>query len=90
MMFGVHGGEKISCGFVFRLFLSATPVHEQTVAEPAQHAHNAHRFGQAHAALVVQMADVQAQMQAVFDAPRGAVVCQPLFGIELLRWQAGQ
>ena len=60
MMFGVHGAEKVSGGFVLRLFLPATPVHEQTVAEAAQHAHDAHGLGQAHPALVVEMADVQA------------------------------
>jgi len=90
MMFGVHGGEEISCGFVLRLLLPATPMHEQTIAEPAQHAHDTHGFGQAHAALVVQMTDVQAQMQAVFNAPSSSVVCQPLFGIELMWRQAGQ
>ena len=58
MMFGVHGGEEISCGFVFGPFLSATPVHEQTITEAAQHAHDPHGFGQPHAALVVQMTDV--------------------------------
>ena len=50
MMFGVHGSEKIGGGFVPRLFLPATPVHEQAVAEAAQHAHDAHGLGQAHAA----------------------------------------
>ena len=36
------------------------------------------------------MADVQPEMQAILNPPRGSVVCQPLFGIELVRRQAGQ
>src|SRR2546426_10031113 len=75
MMFGVHCGEKVSCGFVLGLFLPTAPVHEETVAEASQHAHDAHGFGQAHTALVVQMAEVQPQMQAVLNAPSGKVVC---------------
>jgi hypothetical protein len=89
MMFGVHGRKEIGGGFVFGVGLASTPVHEETVAEPAQHAHHPHGFGPAHAALVIQVADVQPQMQAVLNAPSRPVVRQPLSGVELGGWQAG-
>jgi len=89
MMFGVHGRKEIGGGFGFGVGLASAPVHEETVGEPAQHAHHPHRFGQAHAALVIQVTDVQPQMQAVLDAPSRPVVRQPLSGVELVGWQAG-
>jgi hypothetical protein len=89
MMFGVHSTEEVGGGFVLGFGLLAAPVHEQTVAEATQHSHYMHRFGQAHTALVVQMADIQTQMQAVLNAPSGAIISQPLGGIQLLGRQAG-
>ena len=69
MMFGVHGGEEIRGGFVLWLGLASAPVHEETVAEPAQHTHHPHGLGEAHAALVIQMT----------DASQMAVVAEPFF-----------
>ena len=89
MMFGVHGAEKIGGGFVLGPFLSATPMHEQTVAEAPKHPHDPHGFWSADAALVVQMRDVQALVQPAFDAPGGPVVLQPLSGVQGLGWQTG-
>lgn len=89
MMFGIHGGEKVGGGFVLGLFLAAAPVNEETVAEAPQQAHHAHGLGQAHPALVVQVADVQPQMQAIFNAPSGLVSLEPLRGVELVGRQAG-
>jgi len=89
MMFGVHGGEEIGGGLVLGHGLASAPVHEKTVAEAAQHAHHPHGLGQAHTALVIQMADVQPQMQAILNTPGGAVVRQPLRGVELVGRQAG-
>jgi len=54
MMFGVHGGEEVSGGFVLRFLLAAAPVHAQAVAEPANHSHHEHRMGLTDPAEVVQ------------------------------------
>jgi hypothetical protein len=89
MMFGVHSGEAIGGGFVFGFGLAAAPMQEETITEAAQRAHHAQGPGQAHAALVIQMADVQPQVQAVLNAPSGPVVGQPLSGVELAGRQAG-
>jgi len=59
MMFCVHGGEEVRCGFVFWCFLLGPPMHEAAVSEPAEHPHDAHGFGQAHPAMVIEVADVQ-------------------------------
>ena len=88
MMFGVHGAEKVHRGFVPGLFLSATPMPEQTVAEPSKHCRHPHRLEPAHPALVVQVGDIQSLVQAAFDAPNGPVVPQPLRGVQLRRRQA--
>jgi hypothetical protein len=48
MMFGVHGAEEVSRGLGLGVFLLATPMHEQTVAEPPKHPHHPHGLGLAH------------------------------------------
>lgn len=74
MMFGVHGGEEISGGFVVGLVLPAAPFHEEAVADPAEQAHQPHGLGKAHPAQVIPVADVQALVQAAFDAPGRPIV----------------
>ena len=59
-------------------------MHEQAVTEAPKHSYDAHGPGQTHAALVVEMADIQPQVQAVFDPPRGAIVGQPLGRAQLV------
>jgi hypothetical protein len=81
MMFGIHGGEEISGGFVAGLFLLAAPVDEQAVAETAKHADDAHGMGLAHPAEIVEVGDIQALMQAGFDAPGRAIELEPLPGV---------
>jgi len=73
MMFGIHGGKKISGGFVLGLGLLAAPMHAETVAEAAEHSDHAHGAGLAHAALIIPMGDIQPQVQPVFDAPGRSV-----------------
>jgi len=83
MMFGVHGGEEVGGGFVLGFLLPTAPMHEEAVAEAAEHPDDSHGLGQAHAALVVAVRDVQALVQAAFDAPSGPVAFQPLRGVQL-------
>jgi hypothetical protein len=89
MMFGIHGGEEIGGGFVAGLFLLAAPVDEQAVAEAAKHSDDAHGMGLAHPAEIVEVGDIQALMQASFDAPGRAIELEPLLGVEFFRGQAG-
>jgi hypothetical protein len=83
MMFSVHGAEEIRGGFVAGLFLPGAPFHKQAVADSPKQAHQAHGFGKAHAAQVVPVRDVQALVQAAFDAPSRPIVYQPLCGVKL-------
>ena len=67
----------------------APPVHEPTVAEAAKHADNQHGMRPADPAEVVVMGDIEALMQAGFDAPGGAIEAEPLLGAQFLGRQAG-
>jgi len=67
MMFGVHGGEEVSGGFMWGFLLPAAPVHKEAVAEAAKHPDDAHGTGPAHAALIVAVRNIQALVQAAFD-----------------------
>ena len=49
-------------------------MHEKAIAKAPKHSYDAHGLGQTHAAMVIEMADIQPQVQAVFDSPRGAIV----------------
>ena len=89
MMFGVHRAKKVGGGFVPGLLLAAAPVHEQAVAQTPEHPDDPHGLGQAHAALVVTVRDVQTLVQTAFDAPGGAVKRQPLGGLQVFGQQAG-
>lgn len=82
MMFGVHGAEEVGGGFVVGLLLAAAPFHKQAVAEAAKEAHHAQGFGPAHPARIIPVGDVQALVQAAFDAPSGPIVSQPAGGVE--------
>ena len=83
MMFGVHGGEEVGGGLVPGIALAAAPVQEEAVAEAAEHPDGPHGLRQAHAALVVAVRDIQALVQAAFDAPGRPVAFQPLRGVQL-------
>jgi hypothetical protein len=89
MMIGVHVGEKVGGGFVVRLGLLAAPVHEQAVGKTAKHANDQHRMRPTDSAEVVVMGDIEALMQAGFDAPGGAIEAEPLLGAQFFGWQAG-
>jgi hypothetical protein len=89
MMFRIHGGEEIGGGFVAGLFLLAAPVDEQAVAEAAKHSDDAHGMGLAHPAEIVEVGNIQALMQAGFDAPGRAIELEPLLRVEFFWGQAG-
>lgn len=42
MMFGVHGGEEVSGGLGRGFDLPVAPVHEEAVAEAAEHPDDPH------------------------------------------------
>jgi hypothetical protein len=89
MMVGVHGSEEVRGGFVVGLGLMAAPVHEQAVAEAAKHADYQHGMRPTDPAEVVVMGDIEALMQARFDAPGGAIEAEPLLGAQFFGRQAG-
>jgi len=88
MMFSVHGAEEIGGCFVARFLLTAAPFDKQAVAESPKQAHQPHCLGQAHSAQVISVGDIQALVQAAFNAPGRPMVCQPLGGVELRGRQA--
>jgi len=89
MMLGVHGGKEVGGGFVFWFLLPTAPMHEKAVTETAQHSGHTQGLWLAHATQIVQMGDVQALVQAVFDAPGGPVVFEPLGGVEFCGGNTG-
>ena len=89
MMFCIHGGEEVGGGFVVRFFLPTAPMHKQTVAEAAEHSGNTHGRGKADPAQIIEMRDVQALVQTIFDAPGAAVFLEPLAGVELSGKETG-
>lgn len=90
MVLGVHGGEKIGGGFVVWAGLSGDPVEAEAVAEAAEHSHEEHGAGCAHAAEVVEVADVEAVVESAFDAPGLAVELEPVEGGEFFGGAAGE
>lgn len=69
MMSGVHGGKGGRGGFVPGLLLPAARMHEAAIAEATEPANDPHGSGPAPAALLVAVGDLQALVQAAFDAP---------------------
>lgn len=70
--------------------LVRSPLHEEAVAQAAEQAHDEHAGGEADAAAVVVVRNVQALVQTIFDAAKTAPVqLQPLLGVQLLWWGAG-
>ena len=67
------------------------PLHEQTVADPAEQTRHKHPVRVANSATIIVMGNIQPLMEAVFDAAKtGPVKFQPLLGVELGRWGAGE
>ena len=89
MVLCVHGAKEVGGGFVVWARLLADPVEAEAVAQASEHSHEEHRTGVAHAAEVVEVADVEPLVKAAFYAPRSAVELEPAEGVEFLGRQAG-
>ena len=90
MMFGVRGAEEIGGGFMSGLFLAAAPVHEEAVAEAAEHPHHPHGLGFEVPAKVVPVPDVQRLAEAVLNAPDCPVGLETWGGAQGLGRQTGE
>lgn len=65
-------------------------MHAETVGDAAEHSHEEHGGGFAHPAQIIEMADVEALMEAAFDTPGSAVEFEPCQSIEDLGRSAGE
>jgi hypothetical protein len=86
---GGHVSGEVGGGFVAGCGLMAAPFDEETVGEPCKDAVDVDGVGAAQAALVIAAGDVEAGVEAGFDAPGGAVEFEPIEGVEALGRQAG-
>lgn len=87
---GIHGREEVGGGFVMGSGLFLDPVHAQAVAEASKHSHKEHGAGFAHAAQVVEVADIETLMESALNAPRLPVEFEPVQGSELLWRSTGE
>jgi hypothetical protein len=90
-MLFAHGGVKVSRRQISRMCLMGPPLHEEAIADAKEQTHNEHAGRETNPAPVVVVRDVQALVQAVFDAAKtGPVELQPPLGIQFLRFSAGE
>jgi hypothetical protein len=73
---------------MFGMRLQIAPMHEEAVAQAAEHAHEADASGISNAAMVVVVGNIQALVQTIFDAPVSPIQVQPLLGVEAFGWRA--
>ena len=67
------------------------PFHEKAVADAAEQTHDEDARGDTNPAPIIVVRDVQALVEAVFDAAKtGPVELQPLLGVQLLWFSAGE
>ena len=80
----IGGRQKLGMG------LMRAPFHEEAVADAPEDTGHEHGARMANAATIIVMGNIQALVQAVFDAAiTGPVELQPLLGVELLGFGAG-
>jgi hypothetical protein len=90
-MLFAHGGVKVGRRQIFRMGLMGPPLHEEAIADAKEQPHDEHAGGEANPAPVVVVRDIQALMQAVFDAAKtGPVELQPPLGVEFIGLRAGE
>jgi hypothetical protein len=90
-MLFAHCGVKVSRRQIFCVWLMGPPLHEEAIAHAQEQAHDEHAGRESNPAPVVVMRDVQALMQAVFDAAEtGSVELQPALGVQFPRFRAAQ
>ena len=82
----VGGRQKLRMGTA----LMGAPLHEQAIADAPEQTGHKHGVRVLDAATIVVMRNVQTLVQAVFDAAKSRPIqLQPLLGIELFGWGAG-
>ncbi len=62
----------------------------KAVADATEHSHKEHGGRLAHAAQIIEVADVEALVESAFDAPGSAVEFKPEQGIERLGRSIGE
>jgi hypothetical protein len=77
-----HEGLEIGGGDMVWATLVGTPLDKEAVGDAAEHGQNPYAIITLHAAAVIVVGDVQALMQAAFDAPTFPVKLQPQQGWE--------
>jgi len=86
-----QGGAEIGGGQMLGVGLMRAPFHKQAVAKASEQTCHKHGRRTANPAAVVVMRGVQPLMETIFDAAKtGAVKLQPLWGVELVGFGAGQ
>lgn len=76
MIFG-HQGLEGGGGDVLRTTLVSAPLHKEAVGDTAKHPQDPDAIITLHAAPVIVVGNIQALMQAAFDAPSLSVEPQP-------------
>jgi len=90
-MLFTHGGVKVSRRQIFRMWLMGPPLQEKAIADAEEQTHDEHAGRETNPASVVVVRDVQALVQAVFNAAKtGPVELQPPLGVQFLRFSAGE
>jgi hypothetical protein len=82
---------KVGGGQILGMSLMGTPLHEQAVTDAAEQTGDEHGWGAANPAAVVVMGNVQALVEAIFDAAKASPVeFQPSLCVEFAWFSAGQ
>ena len=86
-----HGGLEVGGRQIIRMGLMGAPFHEEAVADAAEQTGHKHGVRVTNPAAIVVMGNVQTLVQAVLNAAKARPVqLQPLVGIELFGWGAGE
>lgn len=89
-MFSAHVGVEVSHGGVDTFGVAGAPFDEEADGETAEHAKDPDGVSVSDTAEVFVGGCIESLMEAVFDDPVFAVGGQPLGGVEIRRFAAGQ
>ena len=89
-MLGAHLGLEVGQGGVLSFGALRFPFGEEADGQPAEHAQYPYAVAIADSAVVFVGGNVEALVQAGFNAPISAVGLQPLRGVEFYGTPAGQ
>lgn len=82
---------EVRRGFVFGVGLMRAPFHKEAVGQPSEHSHDPHPLGVANATAVVVVRNIQALVQAVFDAAKTcAVEAKPGWSVQFVGGGVGE